>query len=204
MAATQTFTTSSYGSMPVSGTTSDVITGESTLSAMPDVPAAWAGALTTRTNDTSGTITMDDADHTISTGARVDIYWSGGQCYGAVVGTVAGTAVPIVSVTGGTVFPAAATDVIVCETVEVPLSFDGDNMKAVAASAGSARSYFVMNNGTYDLNPQYLAAGGFYFWHNALADTNPLAGELPTKVFISHADVDRTINNSIISVITGD
>jgi hypothetical protein len=204
MAATQTFTTSAYGSMPVSGQATATITGETVLSAMPDVPAAWAGGLTTRTNDTSGTITMDDADHTISTGARVDIYWSGGQCYGAVVGTVAGTAVPIVSVTGGSVFPAAATDVIVCETVEVPMSFDGDNMKAVAAQAPSARSYFVMNNGTYDLNPQYLAAGGFYFWHNALADTNPLAGELPTKVFISHADVDRTINNSIISVITGD
>jgi hypothetical protein len=204
MAATQTFTTSAYGSMPVSGQATATITGETVLSAMPDVPAAWAGGLTTRTNDTSGTITMDDADHTISTGARVDIYWSGGQCYGAVVGTVAGTAVPIVSVTGGSVFPAAATDVIVCETVEVPMSFDGDNMKAVAAQAPSARSYFVMNNGTYDLNPQYLAANGFYYWHEDLTDTNPLAGELPTKVFISHADTDRTINNSIISVITGD
>jgi hypothetical protein len=84
------------------------------------------------------------------------------------------------------------------------MSFDGDNMKAVAAQAPSARSYFVMNNGTYDLNPQYLAANGFYYWHEDLTDTNPLAGELPTKVFISHADTDRTINNSIISVITGD
>lgn len=59
------------------------------------VPPAAAGTLTTRTDNQTGTLTMSDAGHGITTGAVIDLYWEGGARYGITVGTVSGTSVPI-------------------------------------------------------------------------------------------------------------
>src|SRR5687768_15260880 len=75
--------------------------------------AAKTGSLTTRTSDTVGELTMT-AGHLITTGARLDIYWTvagvNGARRGVVVGTVVVNAVPI-SGGAGDVLPAAATAV---------------------------------------------------------------------------------------------
>jgi len=57
----------------------------------PDVP----GRLTTRTDDETGTLTMDSAGHGIATGNKINISWASGARYNITVGTVSGTSVPI-------------------------------------------------------------------------------------------------------------
>lgn len=212
MAASQTFQTNGYGSMRATGGNTVTITGEATLNAEPTVPAAKSATLTTRTNSTSGTLTMTTG-HGYTTGDRCDIYWDNadgteGACFGAVLGTVsaapADTAVPIASVAGGDALPPAASAVVICKCVEVPLAFDGADLKAVGAASPSARAYFVFNDGSYNVYDVYLSQGGYSFWHNQLADTNPLTGDSPVRVFVSHNEVNRAINNAVASVMTGD
>lgn len=207
MAPSITFNTSIFGSqVSISGTETTTVSGQVGQLAAPDILPATAGELTTRTNDTSGVITVA-AGHSFETGMRVDLYWADGQCYGATLGTVDDeddTTIPIASVTGGDALPDAATDIIMCEAVAYDLPFDHADLKAIVATAGSARSYFAFDNGTYNLNVQYLAASETYYWHNELSIANPFLGELPTRVFISHADTDRTITDSKVAVVTGD
>lgn len=58
------------------------------------VPAGKAGTLTTRTDNETGTLTLE-ANHGITTGSTIDLYWDGGARYTITVGTVSGTSVPI-------------------------------------------------------------------------------------------------------------
>ena len=93
MAANVTFQVSAYGSIPASGIVATTIEGEASLTARPTVPAAKEATLTTRTNNTSGTLTMTTG-HGLVTGDRVDLYWDNpdgteGQAFGAVLGSVA-------------------------------------------------------------------------------------------------------------------
>lgn len=72
-----------------------------------DLPAAKAGTLGVRTDNTTGTLTMNTG-HGITTGATIDLYWTGGQRRNVTVGTVSGNSVPI-SAGQGDNLPAAAT-----------------------------------------------------------------------------------------------
>ena len=58
-----------------------------------EIPAAKTGTLTTRTDNDTGTLTMS-ASHGITTGAKIDIYWTGGRRYNVEVGTVSVNSVP--------------------------------------------------------------------------------------------------------------
>ena len=87
------------------------------------VAAAKAGTLSTRTNNTDGTLTMG-ASHGITTGAIIDLYWLvSGTTYayrhGVVVGTVSGTSVPISGGTG-TNLPAQASAIMAMVHVVIP------------------------------------------------------------------------------------
>lgn len=83
------------------------VTADGNVTKDPTLAVAKIGALTTRTSDSVGTLTMN-ASHGITTAARLDLYWSGGARYGIVVGTVSVNSVPI---TGGAgdVLPADET-----------------------------------------------------------------------------------------------
>jgi hypothetical protein len=95
------------------------------------LPLAQAGTLTTRSDDDTGTITMGSGSHTITTGAVVDVYWSGGVQYGVTVGTVSTTSVPIDS-GDGDVLPATSTAVTVVPQTTINTAIDGDNCKILA------------------------------------------------------------------------
>ena len=43
------------------------------------VPAAQGSELAGKVSSTAGNLTMDESDHTITTGARLNLYWSGGR-----------------------------------------------------------------------------------------------------------------------------
>lgn len=114
-----------------------VRTGNTALALEVSLPVGEAGSLTTRSTDTTGTITMTSGSHSITTAAIVDVYWSGGVQYEVTVGTVSGTSVPI-SGGNGDVLPAQDTAVVVTEQVETNIALDGDNASLVAVSLEAA------------------------------------------------------------------
>lgn len=103
------------------------LAGEATRSpdqvtAIGPVPLAVgkAGTLTTRTDANTGTITLA-ADHGITTGQIVDVYWATGMKFNVTVGTVSGTSVPI-DLGSGDDLPSTSTAVVVAPRVEVTVS----------------------------------------------------------------------------------
>ena len=153
------------------------------VSVLPAQPAT----LTTRTNNTSGTLTMTNSSHGIVTGQRVDLYWAGGQCYGAVVGTVSGTSVPIASVSGGSVLPSTSTAISVGICQSCAFEVTGANVSGLVCSSPQ-QGYFVFNTGSADIAARLVAANGVYTWKTGDADANPIVGGNPTVVWVSHSN----------------
>lgn len=110
--------------MPVTRTNSGSIALEDTLS------AAKSGALTTRSDDNTGTLTMADG-HGFTDGQIIDVYWSGGVQRNVVIGTVATNSVPIDSGVGDNL-PADETAITAVVQKSINLAIDGDNTKILA------------------------------------------------------------------------
>lgn len=180
----QTVTISSTISGYVNSQQSVAVSDSSGLTANPTIPVAQPGTLTARTNNTSGTITMNTANHGITNAQRVDLYWNGGQAYGAVVGTVSGNSVPIASIAGGTALVANNSAITVGIPQSTDFSFTGNNLTALVYVAQQA-GWFVLSDGTNNLNPQYVNGGQSYNWYTNSGVTNPLASTLPTVAWMS-------------------
>lgn len=166
---------------------SDAVTDNELVTANPSVLASQAGTLTTRTNTTSGTLTMTSGGHGIITGQRVDLYWASGKIYNAVVGTVSGTSVPIASVGGGDVLPATSTAIQVGISKSTPFNMTGDNLTALILST-PVSGYIIVASNSADLYVGYVAATKVFTWTTSDIATNPLAGVTPTKVWMSHGE----------------
>lgn len=170
----------------VQGNQTITVTDDNGITANPTIIAAQPGVLTTHTTNATGTMTMTNSSHGLTTGQRVDLYWTGGQCYGAVLGTVSGTTVPIASVSGGSNLPASSTAIVVGIATSVPFSLIGSNLQALVAT-GPQQGYFVYNDGTSDDLAILIVAGGVSIWAVQDPSVNPLAGDTPTKVYVSHS-----------------
>lgn len=94
--------------------------------------AAKAGTLSTRTDDDTGTLTME-AGHGITTGQVIDVYWSGGVQYGVTVGTVSTNSVPI-DTGSGDVLPAQDTVITAVVQKSINLAIDGDETDIIAVA----------------------------------------------------------------------
>lgn len=129
MANTITFQTNAFG---VGESLASTVTrqGDGGISRAIALPQAYAGQLTTRTDDDTGEVTLD-AGHAITTGMVVDIYWAGGVQYSVTVGTVATNAMPFDSGVGDNL-PVNMTDVVVAPVETANVDFEGDNLKAMA------------------------------------------------------------------------
>lgn len=172
---------------------------ESQIVASPTIPAAADGDLTTRTSNTAGTLTMDSAGHGIATGDRFDIYWAGGQCYGAIAGTVAGASIPFTGAAGD-VLPAAATAIIACKCIDAPLGFTGNNLTAIAVYS-TVRGYIVVADATTNHIVYYLPAGRVDSWDSTQVTVNPVAGDTPTKAWFSHAQTSGAVTTMKAAVL---
>lgn len=181
------------------------ITGDAKHLANPvSIPAAQAATLTTRTDDDTGSLTMTSGSHGIVTGQRVDLYWTGGRAYGALVGTVAGSVVPITSTAGGTVLPAADTAIKVGICTEAEMSFDGSKVQSMVLStpAGS-NAYFVWNETTTNRAPVYLPGGRISTWKTGDAAVNPLlAFTAITSIWMSHDNTSGPITTMKANIVT--
>lgn len=165
------------------------VTDDILINDQPSVLAAQPGTLTTRTNNTSGSLTMTNSGHGIVTGQRVDLYWAGGQCYGAVVGTVSGTTVPIASVSGGSNLPIATTAITVGIPTQRLIAVTGNNLSALLLAC-TVSAYVVFDSSApADLAAMYLTAGVAYNWFTGNGITNPLAGVVVASVWVSHSSI---------------
>lgn len=189
MSQTASFTQS----LSIGGVTynsSEAPTGEVAPDYSVTVTAGKAGALTTRTSNSQGTATMDDAGHGITTGARVDVYWDGGVRYGMTVGTVSGTSVPLSSSGAGDNLPAADTDLTLKVPQEIAVVVTGDDVTAFALNgpSGIASVTVVAESDNTTIVAFDSAGTADYIWAEAGGVTNPLAGVDVAKVFLSHGD----------------
>jgi hypothetical protein len=107
-----------------------VRTGNASIGLVDTLDAAKTGQLTTRTDNTTGTLTMA-ASHGITTAAVIDLYWTGGVRYGVVVGTVSVNSVPI-SGGAGDNLPSNLTNITAQVQQTANIYIDGDNTELIA------------------------------------------------------------------------
>ena len=178
-----------------------MISDDNGITGNPTVPAAQPVATFTHTTNSTGSMVMANSNHGIITGQRIDIYWPGGQCYGAVAGTVAGTTVPIASVSGGSNLPATnTTGVVVGICTSAPFDVIGNNLQALVMIA-QQQGYFVFNDGTNDDYAALVNAAGMASWAVGDAGSNPLATYTITKVFVSHSFVTGSVTGNLAAAV---
>jgi len=156
------------------------------------VAVGAAGSLTTRTTDTTGTVTMTSGSHGITTGQNVNIFWSGGVQYDVTVGTVSGTAVPF-SGGSGDVMPIATTAVVVSPRLTFNCSVDGDSLSLLAM-----QQFFADQTVSTKSHIQFLDSGSAAIaeidldaltpkvYDIAGGDSNPFTGNPITSAIVSN------------------
>lgn len=165
--------------------------------------AAKIGTLTTRTDDNTGTLTMN-AGHGIVTGNRLDVYWTDAagvvKCRrGMTVGTVATNSVPIDGGEGD-VLPAAAFAIRAMVPKEVAFPLTGNNVQSIQVYGQHDGSSFVFttSGNVTIVGDTIVTAGGAYQWYNGSGVANPMSGQTVAKVFLSHG------NTGAIGQVRGD
>lgn len=161
------------------------------------------GSLTTRTDADTGTLTMAGG-HGITTGQRLDVYWTEagveGSRRGMTVGTVSVNSVPIDGGTGDNL-PTNTTAVIAAVPEENTFVVTGDNVTGLTLWVDGVRGAIsVCNASNVELYGKTLTDG--FMWFTGEGPTNPLAG-LTTiaKVFMSNVDtaLARTMSISALT-----
>lgn len=179
----------SGGGLSISGNNQRTVANQQGV----DVPCgpAWAGTLSTRTDDNTGTLTMTDAGHTIATGNKICIYWASGSQHTVTVGTVSGTSVPFDSGVGDNL-PAQTTAITACVEVVEPVGIVGDNLKLLSVGSGSpqARCSFDFRDASHaSLWRIDVPLGESVDWVYSGPFTNPIAGDEVAEVAVSTAAV---------------
>lgn len=163
---------------------------ENQLASSPTVSTAKTGVLTTRTDDNTGTLTMD-AGHGISTGDKLDLYWSGGRRQNMTVGTVAGNSVPI-DLGAGDNLPVADTAITAMVPVAQPFVATGDDLTVITANLSggdnsSPGQITIFAAGTLSYTIELVpSGGGGYTWYLESGVDNPLAGVAVDEVKFSY------------------
>jgi len=155
-----------------------------------------AGSLTTRTNNTVGTVTLTVNAVTLVTSDVADVYWSGGMRRGVVLGTVAGTSCPLTDSGSGDNLPVVNTAVVVSPTRVVNTSIVGANVKSITIDSASDQdgAYSILASGVETLGAK-LVGGADYIWFDGNGITNPVTGSTQTQIRVSQGGV--TANNVI-------
>jgi hypothetical protein len=185
------------GATAVSTSTTVTSPSMETYAPIAALAAAPTGSLTTRSSGTAGTLTMASASHGITTGARMDVFWDGGSCYGATVGTVSGVSVPF-TLAQGTALPVADTAVTACIPTAVTTSLGGSTVTGIQAQATTQSSDFGFNIvvAEADATTIYNVGGGLtpttpsYLWNGS--GTNPVTGATIGKVYFANGSSTST------------
>jgi hypothetical protein len=155
------------------------------------VAAAKAGTLSTRTNDTAGTLTMA-ANHGITNAAKIDIGWNDSSsdfqaCYGATVGTVSNLSVPFTGA-AGTVLP--TENATIAAQVRLPQNVAWDNDDGVLLGFMSTRNGHVVfeDSGNNVLKAQRMRASeACLYWDEGFM-ANPITGNAVEQLQLTNLD----------------
>lgn len=170
----------------------------------PSLAPAKVGALTTRTSDSVGTLTMA-VGHGFVNGDRLDIYWvnpdgSRGFRYGITVGVVAGESVPITA-GAGDVLPADETAITAMVPEEITFPVTAADMKMlIVACPYPAQAVFL------DITPALVAhivcdgESDSYVWDDENGLANPFAADTVTG-YLSHGSSDNTAVVKAIAMV---
>lgn len=155
------------------------------------VAAATTGTVTARTDNDTGSVTLATG-HGITTGGKLDIYWSESgvrkRRINMTVGTVAGDVVPLDGGTGDN-FPALTTAVTAMRPQTEAVAVTGDNVVYFGAKSSRWGSVYFLD-GSGNLLAQFQLndsdSGGSYIWYTGSGVTNPLAGLTTVTLAFSH------------------
>jgi len=150
------------------------------------VPAGFAGTLTARGSDSAGTVTTT-GDHTITTGVRADVYWSGGCRRGVTVGTVNVKAIPISGGSGDSL-PLQDTAITIVEPVLLDMAVLGTNVDVIMLYSAKLGQFVFVDDADAELLQVEVAASGSWVWNEADGFTNPITGDTLAGVYVSHGD----------------
>ena len=162
------------------------VTAKQLIAKKIELPAAVAGSLTARTSASVGSVTA--AGHGLADGDTVDLYWADGARRGAVVGTIAGNVIPLTDGSGDDL-PATGTAVTITGVTQESVGFDGDHAVAPAFRRGQRCTVILASgSGPYaEELARVLPQSGAYVWVNDRDETNPVAGDSITTLFLSQA-----------------
>lgn len=163
----------------------------------PSVRKGYTGELTTRTDNNTGVITVDDADHDITTADFVALFWeiqtdpaqaTAGRRRVVAVTAVTGAAISV-DLGAGDNLPLLNSAVIITPMEPVNINVDGDDLKGLMLGAEGAETMYSFYNSdgppTEDLYVPVLVNKS-YFWSTDLGTTNPLAGVIVGQVWCGH------------------
>ncbi len=187
--------TASVGGLSIQGNVVREADSQIGYSSDPALPAAIAGALTTRTGDDEGVITTPAA-HGITNGT-IDVFWPGGLRRGMGVTAVTETTITFggeANEGAGDNLPAGPPDPAV--TVAVPVkanipAFDGDDIKVIAAGCASRACVQFMDDGDLVLLAVDLSPGEMWSWADGQG-VNPLDDDDVDHLLVSNGDAGRT------------
>ncbi|MBN2132867.1 MAG: hypothetical protein JW741_25435 [Sedimentisphaerales bacterium] len=155
----------------------------------PVLPVAKVGTLSTRTNDTDGTLTLE-ADHGITVGQLVDIFWIDvdgvSHCaYGATAGVIDVLNVPFTGASGD-VLPAEGYAITASVPVTIDTDFDGDLLEMIIALATYLGHVTFCDVGDAVLAAVTLVPGEGWSWVSDQGIANPLTGNAVAYVLASN------------------
>jgi len=182
----------SVGGLSIQSTVTRTASSQIGHESDPQLPAAKAGTLTTRTDDNTGVVTLA-AGHEIEVGDVVDVYWSGSgnYRYGMDVTVVDGNDVTVDGGAGANL-PAEDTAVTVGVQVAIDTDFDGDLVKMIVACS-TYRGHIAFRDATPTvLKEAELPAGEAWGWISDQGIANPLAGNPVNDIKVSNGDSSGT------------
>ena len=178
----------SVGGLSIQSTVTRTASSQIGHESAPQLPAAKAGTLSTRTDDNTGVVTLA-AGHGLEMGDVVDVYWSGSgnYRYGMDVTAVDGNDVTVDGGAGANL-PAQDTAVTVAEQVTIDTDFGGDLVKMIVACA-TYRGHIAFRDATPTvLKEVELPAGESWAWVADQGIANPLAGNPVNDIKASNGD----------------
>ncbi len=156
-----------------------------------DLPAGKTGTLSTRTDDDTGVATLS-AGHGVQTGDKADVFWADGVRYGMAC-TVAGNDVTLDQGAGDNL-PTEDTDVVVSVQQTLDVTFDGDNLVLIAASASRRSHLTFLDAGGAVIMAVELGADEAWAWVSDTGVANPLSGNAVASIAVSNGDGTNTSN----------
>lgn len=193
MSTAQTAKTLRIGNKSFSRTANVVY--DTAVETAPDLPAAKTGTLSTRTNASTGTLTMASG-HGITTAAVIDLYTllADGTYsirYGITVGTVATNSVPI-SGGSGDDLPNLSSAITAMVRHSEDAVVVGDNVTAIGVTSPVPAVVVIAESDGTPLKTVVLElANDSYQWSTDDLSDNPLAGENVGKIIMTHGDSSR-------------